>query len=944
MKISKLFIIIFLLAIAGRNAQAQEPSKWSDAENSNIAPDGSGQQGDPYKISSPQQLAYVAKMVNQVATGWNTAYFELTADIDLGAHLWDVPIGNNQTVSRQFRGKFNGNDKTIRNMKIADRDVSLNGLFGYTTDAEIENITMEGGYISNVGSSTGFLIGYAVNSRVENCIVKNVQIRLAGTYLGGVIGYTSGTTVTNCHFSGSIIGTGHRTGGLTGWAEGYSYVRKTIIDGCSAEGTIQGVSNVGGLIGWAQSFGDQFSTVIKNSYSACQVTGSSDVGGFIGSVWYRGVDIDNCQALGSITGLPSLAGGFIGILRGSAKINNCIVEGKVSGLGVTSGFIGQIFYNDLGNSGFTASISGCQFTGDVEGLGSSVAGFLGGVSIGSNHGGISIVNCSVEGTVVGHQSYVGGFIASNNTSDISVSNCYTFVSVKGNNNVGGFSGQISLGSFSECYAVATVEGNRYVGGFSGDGRFAHTDCYAIATVKGNQDVGGFVGFNNAATYTNCFAVATVLGGTSITTGAFAGSGNLPAANSPNCYFDRQIAAGLRAIGSTTTTNIQAFSTSEMTPKEPFTDFSSEKWVFVEGFYPQLKAFADPDNPDIDATTRLHSALSVVPFKLANDELVDNVQTLPALAGKTSARHDITWSANLSEKTNVVKNVLYTAPYGEDEDKWRTLTLRVGDTQRTVIFKFKTEQYFTTPNILGVKINGVTYDFKTPVYSFPCGSHEVLVMAELVLCGFANSSLGSPIPLHANLPLNVTITTLDGERKTHTLFVEKPLPESIFVQRWEDVLAVNNNPFTNGGYEFTGYKWYKDNVLQPGETKGYIRLSSGTADYKVHLTGKYIATQADVTINTCPTKVTNTQQTKMAVYPNPVGRGQTVRVAPQPPEGGNFPPSGGLRGAATLFDAVGNIVATQNINVPVAEIVMPDTPGTYILQIDGKETFKVVVTY
>ena len=42
---------------------------------------------------------------------------------------------------------------------------------------------------------------------------------------------------------------------------------------------------------------------------------------------------------------------------------------------------------------------------------------------------------------------------------------------------------------------------------------------------------------------------------------------------------------------------------------------------------------------------------------------------------------------------------------------------------------------------------------------------------------------------------------------------------------------------------------------------------------------------------------------------------------------------------------GNIVATQHITAPVAEIAMPDTPGTYVLQatVNGiKETFKVVV--
>ena len=41
-----------------------------------------------------------------------------------------------------------------------------------------------------------------------------------------------------------------------------------------------------------------------------------------------------------------------------------------------------------------------------------------------------------------------------------------------------------------------------------------------------------------------------------------------------------------------------------------------------------------------------------------------------------------------------------------------------------------------------------------------------------------------------------------------------LPTSIIEQRWNDVLVVNNNPLTNGGYSFVSYQWYANSLETP----------------------------------------------------------------------------------------------------------------------------------
>jgi len=246
-------------------------------------------------------------------------------------------------------------------------------------------------------------------------------------------------------------------------------------------------------------------------------------------------------------------------------------------------------------------------------------------------------------------------------------------------------------------------------------------------------------------------------------------------------------------------------------------------------------------------------------------------------------------------------------------------------------------------------NTVIFDIpKKFTYTIPCGYPEESVIADFTLGGDARSYPVNPMKLPANIPQTVTVTTSDGKTENYSLLAVKSLSSDIFVQRWDDILAINNNPFTNGGYEFTGYVWYKNNdkVPLPNETKGYIRMSAGTAEYWVELTGKYIPTQTDVNPKTCPIIVTNVQ-TKAAVYPNPVQRGQMVRVETGKMGKMEETSRDAARHVSTmqLFDTAGNIIAKQILHDPVSEIVMPDMPGQYILQVmvNGvSESFKIVV--
>ena len=69
------------------------------------------------------------------------------------------------------------------------------------------------------------------------------------------------------------------------------------------------------------------------------------------------------------------------------------------------------------------------------------------------------------------------------------------------------------------------------------------------------------------------------------------------------------------------------------------------------------------------------------------------------------------------------------------------------------------------------------------------------------------------------------------------------PNTVFTQKWNDVLAVFNERYNRGegcqGYRFTAYQWYKNGQLIPGATGSYYYVGPDeqldfTADYSVEL--------------------------------------------------------------------------------------------------------------
>ena len=180
--------------------------------------------GNPntYLITTPAELAWVAKQVNS-----KTEYFEgktilLMNDIDLSGSYW-TPVGN---VTAYPTVTW---DHVISNLTASDDAAvyAAAGLFG------------------------------SITGTVKNVTLKNVNIR-STHYAGAVVGYssTNGATIENCHVDGGTITTvpeytgsaydnGDKAGGIIGY-----YVTSDKVTNCSAKNlTITAYRDLGGIVG-----------------------------------------------------------------------------------------------------------------------------------------------------------------------------------------------------------------------------------------------------------------------------------------------------------------------------------------------------------------------------------------------------------------------------------------------------------------------------------------------------------------------------------------------------------------------------------------------------------------------------------------------------------------------------------------------------------------------
>ncbi|SBW07687.1 Peptidoglycan-binding lysin domain protein (modular protein) [uncultured Eubacteriales bacterium] len=532
-------------------------------ESSGSPFDGDGTSGNPYKISTPEQLAKLAGLVNG-GNSFSDTYFQLENDLNLSAYAevggW-TPIGNKD---HPFTGNFNGNGKKITELTINRSSSAYQGLFGYVGNGGVvQKLGVENAKITgkkNVGGIAGGSTG-----TVQNCYVTG-SIIATGDYAGGIAGslpYSTdaGGKVDHC-YSTAIVSAGDYAGGVAGLAEYSSTVKN-----CAAlNPSVSGTSNAGrvagyGLTGLSGNIAFSGMTVSGSIVSGGTLSDKNGAGKSAGeirtsgfwtttsgfteawdtSIWKK-IEVEKLPGFAAAVALPlhltessTIPFDGEGSNSNPYKISTAEQLARLASL-VNGGndFSGKHFalQNDLDLSGYAGGEGwvpigndSYRFNGNFDGNGSKITGLTIGYSAALYKGlfGYVGIDGTVENLGVTDVSVTGNWYVGGVAGIVvgTVQNCYATGDVSGNYYVGGVAGHV-YDTMQNCYATSSVSGNWYVGGVAGMVVGTVQNCYATGDVNGNSYVGGVAGIaENGGTVKNCYATGSIRG-TSSYVGGVAG--------------------------------------------------------------------------------------------------------------------------------------------------------------------------------------------------------------------------------------------------------------------------------------------------------------------------------------------------------------------------------------------------------------------------------------
>lgn len=266
--------ILTLWLMCGQTLWAQTTNKYCSIDiYADSYAGGDGSKTNPYEIATAEQLAKLARDVNNGNT-FRGKYFKLTADIDLSGGIW-MPIGKYYNYgngkNRLFFGKFDGNGHVIKNMHIQwenadDNAKSVWGLFS----------TLQGESSTNLTTVTNLIIE---NATVEK--KRDFSPNGSGYYVGVVAGEIyPNTELSNIIIHGSKITDNDETyelnretkiGGIAGNVQNEGTYRIFNIAADTKINMLKNTSVSNGEVYIAQGFG-RFSYDMKGEGSTIEPT------------------------------------------------------------------------------------------------------------------------------------------------------------------------------------------------------------------------------------------------------------------------------------------------------------------------------------------------------------------------------------------------------------------------------------------------------------------------------------------------------------------------------------------------------------------------------------------------------------------------------------------------------------------------------------------------
>ena len=251
------------------------------------------------KVSSADDLV---RLFEKATLGTLKQDIELENDLDFSQY--HLPLGTSDGTCISYSGVFEGNNHSIRNLKMNNTNsegYNHAGLFCNLKDATIKNLIIDSS-CSFTGNWSGGLSVTATGS-LNSINVTNKATVKGKEQAGGFIARVSDNNKTNL----SILN-------------------------CTNDAEISGEDRVGGFVGYADN---STLTKITNCSNYGTIIGGFDVGGFIGFGFSRAkevINVDHCKNSGTVTARNGAAGGIIGTISSFTKtdVTNCFSNGTIN--------------------------------------------------------------------------------------------------------------------------------------------------------------------------------------------------------------------------------------------------------------------------------------------------------------------------------------------------------------------------------------------------------------------------------------------------------------------------------------------------------------------------------------------------------------------------------------------------------------------------------------
>lgn len=334
---------------------------------------GTGTPTDPIRVCTPQDLDNVRNNL--------TAHYIQIKDIDLAWQNFE-PIG---TEYDPFMGGYNGNKKTIKNLKIYKPEARTIGLFSTVENGLVENLRIANFEVTGL-AVVGGIAGQLINGSVSDSMVFSGKVNSINSTAGGIAGLAGAQGLASATITRSssqeveVSGTEGGIGGLIGSCEECN-ISESYVDG----GSVKGGSGIGGLVGILGR------SKTQDSYSNTTVTGDmGGIGGFTGVVNQESL-IEHSFSKGKVfvstnSNYASDIGGFAGANFGIIKYS--FSEAEVYSPDPSSYNIGGLIggnYDGDDEIDNPAQIFDSYATGSVTG-GIGVGGLVGSNGFGGSAG------------------------------------------------------------------------------------------------------------------------------------------------------------------------------------------------------------------------------------------------------------------------------------------------------------------------------------------------------------------------------------------------------------------------------------------------------------------------------------------------------------------------------------------------------------------------------